>query len=127
MIVTLPERTRNVVVDAIARLIDMARGAGRIELLDVNGKLLAKMTLSKPCAPEAIAGTLKLYTISEDPAAQGTGQAVRGRIVDASGGEVFGCDVSGPKGSAVIKLNSDQIVAGGPVRISEFTLTMPEN
>lgn len=126
MIVTLPERTRNVVVDAIARLIDMARGSGRIELLDVNGKLLAKMALSKPCAPEASAGTLKLYNISEDPAAQGTGKAVRGRIVDASGGEVFGCDVSGPNGSAVIKLNSDQIVAGGPVRISEFTLTMPE-
>jgi hypothetical protein len=83
------------------------------------------LTFSKPCAPDGAAGTLTFSPIREDASAQASGKAVAARVVDGAGNEVFTCDVSGPAGDAVIRLNSDDIVVGGPVRITEFTLTMP--
>lgn len=126
MIVQLAQVARNSIVDVIAALIDRARGSGRIELRSGDGRILAKLTFSKPCAADAANGTLKFYKIDEDPAATGSGLAVEARILDGDGREIFSCDVSGKDGNGVIKLNSNQIVAGGPVRIGEFTLTMPD-
>lgn len=126
MQISLSNSARNAMVDTISALIDDARESGAIELLSADGQMLAKLQLSKPCAPKGSAGTTKFYQIKEDPAAKATGMAVQARILDGDGAEVFSCDVSDFKGNAVIRLNSNRIVAGGPVRLNEFILTMPD-
>lgn len=126
MIVKLAQITRNAIVDVIAGLIDNSRGNGRIELLTSDKRVLAKLGFSKPCAPDGANGTLRFYDIKEDPAASGQGKAAWARILDGDGREIFACDVSDKAGNGTIRLNTDQIVPGGPVRISEFILTMPD-
>lgn len=126
MIVRLSQPTRNAIVDVIAALIDKSRGNGRIELLSSDRRVLAKLSFSKPCAPDAATGTLRFYDIQEDPSAAANGKAVAARILDGDGQEIFSCDVTDKTGDGTIRLNTNQIVPGGPVRISEFILTMPD-
>jgi hypothetical protein len=125
MQINLSAEARNAVVDTITALVDAAQGSGNIELLSSSDAVLARLRFSSPCSPKGQNGTANFYDIKEDPAANATGTAVKARIVDASGGVVFTCDVSDTKGDAVIRLNSNRIVAGGPVRIREFVLVMP--
>lgn len=126
MIVRLAQPTRNAIVDTIAALIDNSRGNGRIELLSSDKRVLAKLSFSKPCAADGATGTLRFYDIQEDPSASGHGTAVSARISDGDGREIFSCDVTDKSGNGTIRLNTNQIVPGGPVRISEFILTMPD-
>ena len=125
MQINLSDAARNAMVDEVTSLIDGERGNGRIELLASSGIVLASLECSKPCAAPPVNGTVTFNTIAEDPSAKASGTAVKARIVDAAGGIVFECDVSDSKGDAVIRLNSNRIVAGGPVRIREFVLVMP--
>ena len=125
MQISLSDAARNAMVGEVTTLIDGVDGNGRIELLSSFGIVLASLACSSPCAQSPINGTVTFNTISEDPSARASGTAVKARIVDAAGGIVFECDVSDTKGDAVIRLNSNRIVAGGPVRIREFVLVMP--
>src|SRR5262249_2246737 len=45
------------------------------------------------------------------------GSAASARVLAADGAKVFVCDVGGPSSDAGIKLNSTQILRGGPVRL----------
>jgi hypothetical protein len=125
MQISLSDAARNAMVGEVTTLIDGVDGNGRIELLSSSGIVLASLACSSPCAQSPINGTVTFNTIAEDPSAKASGTAVKARIVDAAGGIVFECDVSDSKGDAVIRLNSNRIVAGGPVRIREFVLVMP--
>ena len=125
MQINLSDAARNAMLDEVTALIDRERGNGRIELLSSSGLVLASLEFSRPCAPNPANGSVMFNNIAEDPSARATGTAVKARIVDATGGVVFECDVSDTKGDAVIRLNSNRIVAGGPVRIREFVLVMP--
>lgn len=125
MQINLSDAARNAMLDEVTSLIDGERGNGRIELLSSSGMVLASLEFSKPCAPDPANGSVRFNDIAEDVSARASGTAVQARIVDAAGGVVFECDVSDAKGDAVIRLNSNRIVAGGPVRIREFVLVMP--
>ena len=125
MQINLSDEARNAMVGEVTTLIDGDDGNGRIELLSSSGMVLASLQCSKPCAQPPANGSVTFNAISEDPSAKASGTAVKARIVDAAGGVVFECDVSDSKGDAVIRLNSNRIVAGGPVRIREFVLVMP--
>jgi hypothetical protein len=125
MQINLSDDARNAMVGEVTTLIDGERGNGRIELLSSSGLVLASLQCSKPCAAPPINGAVTFNAIAEDPSAKASGTAVKARIVDAIGGVVFECDVSDSRGDAVIRLNSNRIVAGGPVRIREFVLVMP--
>jgi len=125
MQINLSDEARNAMVGEVTSLIDGERGKGRIELLSSAGVVLASLECSKPCAQPPVNGAVTFNTIAEEPSARATGTAVKARVVDATGGVVFECDVSDTKGDAVIRLNSNRNVAGGPVRIREFVLVMP--
>ena len=63
--------------------------------------------------------------ITEDSSADATATATWARIEDSDGTNVFDGDVS--TAGAMINLNTAAIVAGGPVRITSFTITMPDS
>lgn len=122
------ENTQHALLQVIAALIDNGDGAGRIELLSADGRVLSVMRFSEPSAPEhPQQSTLTFGPISEDPSARASGRAVLGRILDGDGSQILECDVSDLNGDAVIKLSTNEIVAGGPVRISSFTLSYPRD
>ena len=89
------------------------------------GTLLATLQLSSPVEASITNGVLTFGTITEDSSADATGTATWARVRggDTNNETVFDCDV-GTSG-ATINLNTTSIVAGGPVRITSFTLTQP--
>lgn len=121
----LSDRARNAIADVISDLIDVGEGPGRIELLSANGRVLAVLPFSDPCAPPAKNATLIFHPIKEDSSARATGKASKARITDAYGDIVFVCDVTDLNGDGAIKLNTISIVAGGPVRLTSFTMSVP--
>jgi hypothetical protein len=125
VILRLSENASDAVVQVIASLIDAGRGSGIIELLDRNARVLASLRFSRPSSAAPNNGVLKFLPINEDPSAKDSGLAVMARVLDDDRNLVFECDVSDKQGDGVIKLNTNQIVAGGPVRIGSFTLMMP--
>lgn len=122
MKLSLSDAGRNAMVEVIARLIDSGGKPGRIELSTSTGALLSVLKFSYPCAGDASKGELKFSPIQDDGSARGSGLAEVAHIIDADGGLVFECDVTDAKGDGVIKLNSNEIRAGGPVRIESFRL-----
>lgn len=124
---------RNAMIQAVQTKIDAGPAAGTINIRSgvqpataedaETGTLLATLTCSDPSAGAAAAGVLTLSAITEDASADATGTATWARIKDSTGATVFDCDV-GTSG-ATINLNTAAIVAGGPVRITSFTCTMP--
>lgn len=127
---------RNAQADAIATLIDAGAGAGTIKLYtgsmpahpaDAIGAvtLLGTLTFADPCvAAPAAAGVLTFDTITQDAAADNAGVAAWARIADSNGNAVF--DVNVGTADASIILNTTTIVAGGPIAITSFTITIPE-
>jgi hypothetical protein len=121
MIVNLSEAASNVMLDAIAGLLD----GGSIELLSDTQGVLAVLKLSDPAAMTAVGGSLEFNKIGEGDAAL-TGRAEFARVLAADGSEVFSCDVGGENSDAVIKLTGGALInRGAPVRLSSFRLSMP--
>ena len=126
--------TRNSMLNAIRDALDAGAGAATIKIYSgtqpanadtaLSGNtLLATLTATDPSAPNASSGTLTFSTITEDSSADATGTATFARVADSTGATVFDCDV-GTSG-ATINLNTTSIVAGGPVRITSFTVSIP--
>ena len=125
MVFSMNEDARNCLVEVIGALIDAGDEPGRCELLDFQQRTLAVLKFSRPSAGTPRDGTLNFNRMEQDPAARASGLAVMARIVDGDGTEVFRCDVSDERGNGVIKLNSNQITAGGPIRIDTFSISYP--
>ena len=124
MSIELSEDARSACLQSVARLIDAAGQAGRIELLTSKGVVLSVLRFSYPCAGMPDGGEMKFGPISEDANTRARGKATDARITDASGNEIFRCDVSALDGDAVVQLNSTDIVPGGVVRLKSFTLAI---
>lgn len=86
-----------------------------------TGPVLGKLTLARPCA-EMIGDALVFNPIAEDPQAKADGAATWARLADGSGAKVIDTDVSDMAGSGAIKLNTTDIKAGGPLRVSALVL-----
>ena len=122
------ESTRHALLQVVAALIDNGSGPGRLELLSSDRRVLAVMKFSEPSAPDRPqAGTLTFGPIQVDPSARASGAATIGRVLDGDGTEILECSVSDENGDGVIKLNSNFIAAGGPVKINDFTLSYPRD
>jgi hypothetical protein len=130
----LAAATRNAIAQLFQSLLDAGSGAGTIKLYTgvqpasadtaLSGNtLLGTLTFAKPSAPAAANGVLTYNPIVEDSSADATGTATWARIQDSAGNTVFDCDV-GTSG-ATLNLNTTSIVAGGPIRVSSFTVTIP--
>ena len=85
-----------------------------------GGDPLAVITLVKPAGTIA-AGVLTL-TLPEDALIDATGIALWARITVDSG-IVLDCDVSDTAGTAMIRLASTQLYAGGSVRMASGVLS----
>ena len=126
---------RNAMIQQVQVKADAGAGAGTINIRSGSqpasaedaetGTLLATLTFSDPSAPSASGGVLTFSAITEDSSADATGTATWARIKDSTGATVFDCDVTATGGGGTIQLNTTSIVAGGPVRITAFTATMP--
>lgn len=129
MAVAITTALRNAHLDAIRDAIDAGAGPGVVRIYDgtrpASGgaatTLLATVTCSDPCAPNASGGTLTFNAFTEDSSADATGTATWARIEDSTGGWVMDLDV-GTSGTELI-LNTTSITAGGPVRIDSGSLT----
>jgi len=130
----LATATRNSLVQRFQVLLDAGAGNGTIKIYTgtqpasaddgIGGAtLLGTLTFSKPSAPAGSGGVLTFNAITQDDAADATGTATWARIADSAGNTIFDCDV-GTSG-ATINLNTTSIVAGGPISITSFTITVP--
>lgn len=124
---------RNAALDAITTLIDAGAGVGTIKIYDgtmpadaddaiVAQVLLATLTFTDPAAPGASAGLLTFSAIASDTSAAATGVAAWARIEDSNGNNVFDVDVGTTGSGASLELNMVNIVMGGTVAISAFTV-----
>ena len=137
-IMRICEDLRNAQADAIATLIDAGAGAGTIKIYTVGSGmpahpadsitdqlLLGTLTFSDPCvAAPASGGVLPFDSITQDSSADNDGIAAWARIADSDGNTIF--DVNVGTAAASIIMNTCNIVAGGPIAITSFTITIPE-
>lgn len=135
-IMRVADGARNAMLDALRILIDTGAGAGTVKFYDgampddaddaIGAQvLLAELFFSDPAAPAASGGVLTLDSITEDSAADASGTVTWARVEDSNGNNIFDCDVTASGGGGGIELNTVNIVIGGPVRITAFTLTAP--
>lgn len=136
MILRMRGVSRNSLLDQLRTLLDIGSGPATIAIYSgtqpadgdagLSGNtLLATLTMSDPAAPAASGGTLTFSPITEDTSADATGTATWARVRSSDGAQGFDCDVTATGGGGVIEVNTTSIVAGGPVRITAFTFSIP--
>ena len=85
--------------------------------------LLGTLTCSDP-AGSVTGRVLTFGAITMDSAADASGTAAWARIYDGNGVAVIDVDVTNTAGTGAIKLNTVTIVAGGPILLNSFTITV---
>lgn len=132
--VRLSATARNAMLNALRDRIDAGGSAGQIRVYDgaqpansdaavSTQTLLAVLTFSYPCAPDAALGVLTFSPITEDSSANASGTATWARLIASSGTPAADVDV-GTSG-ATINLNTTSIESGGPVRLVSGSFTIP--
>lgn len=125
---------RNPMLDALVARMNLGSGPATLKMYSgtqpasgdaaLSGNtLLGTLTFSDPAAPAASAGTITFSAITEDAAADVDGTVSFARIQDSDGNNVFDGDVG--TAGAMIVLNTTAIKAGGPIRVTGFTITLP--
>lgn len=89
-----------------------------------TGTLLAELVLAKPCGVVADK-KLTFSAITQDLEANNTGYAGYVRLADSDGNVIIDGDVTSTGGTGVLKLNTVNITAMGPVFINSFELSIP--
>lgn len=126
---------KDTALTGIKTAIDAGPGAGTIKIYTAtmptlpsdavtSQTLLGTLTFSDPCGTVS-AGTLTMSAITQDSSADATGTAAWARIADSTGATVMDIDVTNTGGGGTLQLNTVNIVAGGPILISSFTITIP--
>ena len=85
--------------------------------------LLGTLTCSDPIG-SAAAGALTFGSVTQDSAADASGTASWARLLDGDGNALADFDVTVTAGSGVVKLNTVTIVAGGPIAVTSFVITI---
>jgi len=126
--------------DAVVDLLDAGAGAGKLQIYDgaqpanpdiavTTQTKLAELTLSDPAfgaaADDNPGGKATADTITDDSSADATGTAAWFRAVDSDGNAVI--DGSAGTADADLILATTSIVAGQPVQVDSWTVTMPES
>ena len=137
MTTTISTAARNAAVNNITLLLN-AGGAGMIEIRSgtkpagpdaapTDGMVLAEVPFAADAFGDAISGqATALGTPLEDDMAVGSGTATWFRAKSGAGTAVFDGDIStSSAGTGDLQLNSTTIDAGGPVRITSFTFSIP--
>lgn len=121
-------------ITPIMTAIDAGSGAGIIEIY--NGTIpanantavttqtkLGTLTFSDPSG-SVTSGVFTASAITQDSSADATGTASWARIKDSTGATVCDIDVTSTGGGGVLQLNTVNVVAGGPILITSFTLNV---
>ncbi len=110
--------------------------------------LLAQLSFALPCAKQAADGSIEFAPseqaqasanyrngarnnllgalpdwILETDSSLESGKAEWARVQDSNGNVIFDCDVSNSDGDGMMKINSIDIIKGGPLRLSNFIIT----
>lgn len=134
-VIKISSAARTAMADALIAQIDADSGAATLKFYTgtqpagpgtaiTDQVLLGTLTCSDPAATSS-AGVITFAAITQDGAADAGGTAAWARLADNSGDAVFDFDVTNAAGSGAIKLNTVTIVAGGPITMTSFTITMP--
>lgn len=86
--------------------------------------LLGTATCSATSAT-ATAGVITFNAITQDGAADDGGTTTWARLKDGAGVAHSDYDVTNSAGDGAVKVNTTTIVAGGPIAVTSFTVTMP--
>lgn len=130
---------KTAILNAIKADIDAGAAAGYLRIYSgaipatpetaATGTLLAELRLSYPMGSvTGSASTLALVfsAITQDSSADASGTAGYARILRSDGTTaVFDCDISATGGGGTLQLNTTSIVAGGPVLVTSFTISVP--
>jgi len=121
-------------ITPIMTAIDAGSGPGVIEIY--NGTIpanantavttqtkLGTLTFSDPSG-SVTSGVFTASAITQDSSADATGTASWARIKDSTGATVCDIDVTSTGGGGVLQLNTVNVVAGGPILITSFTLSV---
>lgn len=124
---------RNEKLNAIRDRIDAGGGPAKLRVFSgrrppTGGSpttLLAELTFSYPCAPDAVEATLVFNAIAREDKARASGKATWARVVDAAGKFVMDLDAGGPGSLADAELDAKdgEIVEGADVNCPTFVLT----
>ena len=87
--------------------------------------LLGTLVCTDPAGSAPSGGVFTFSAITEDSIADATGTCTFVRIKDAAGTTVADADASATGGGGSVQLNTVSIVAGGPIRISSATISIP--
>lgn len=127
---------KNSTLTQIRDAIDAGSGAGYLQVRTgtipadvataVTGTLLGTLTFSDPCGTvgSPTPGALTMSAITQDSSADATGTATWARIFDSAGTAVMDIDISTTGGGGTLQLNTTNIVAGGPILISSFVISV---
>lgn len=129
MTVGLATALRNSRLNLIRDAIDAGAGAGFLRIYDgtrpatggTATTLLAELTYTDPCAPNASGGVLTFSAITPDSSANASGTATWGRAVDSTG--AFVKDFSVGTSGADLNLNTTTITSGVQVSCTSAALT----
>lgn len=125
---------KSAVLAPVKAAIDAGSGAGTIKIYTgtmpatpataVGAQvLLGTLTFTDPCGTET-GGVLTMAAITQDSAADATGTAAWARIADSSGTTVMDIDITTTGGGGSLQMNTTNIVTGGPILISSFTVSV---
>lgn len=130
-VILISSGARNVMLDSLASLLN----GGTLKLYSgaipsspatppAGGDiLLATLKLSNPATLPARGGEVVFEAVAQDDSAAATGVAAWGRLAGSDGVGVIDGDVGVDDG--FIRVNTVKFVAGGPVRATSATLSVP--
>jgi len=125
---------KNATLTSIRDAIDAGSGAGTcmtytgtipadVATAVTTQTLLGTLTFSDPCGSVA-AGVLTMSPITQDSSADASGTATWARVADSTGAAVLDIDISTTGGGGTLQMNTTNIVAGGPILISSFLISV---
>ena len=127
--------SRNDMLAALLARMNLGSGAATLKMYSgtqpangdaaESGTLLGTLTFSDPAAPAPSGGTITFSAITEDSEANATAIVTWARIEDSDGNNVFDGNVG--ELDAMIILNTTDIKAGGPIRVTSFTISLPSS
>lgn len=125
----------NAMLNAITALIDAGAAAGYVEIrtgtqpasitTPATGTVLGVLTLGDPAFAAAANRQAAANAITDDSAADNSGDAGWYRAYDSNGTAVIDGSVSITGGGGDMQMDDISIVAGGVITISSWTLVMP--
>lgn len=131
-VIKIRTASRNAMLAALIADLDLGSGPSILEfytgtLVAPGGSLgaqvkLGTVTCSDPTAT-VDAGVATFGTITQDDMADNGGTAAWAMHKASDGTHINSYDVTDEAGNGIIKLNTVEIIAGGPIQVASFVIT----